>query len=155
MCLCLQKTLCVYVHLFYKLVYLLVFLHFQVAEESELPVPSNAAPESAERTSVPGDTVSPSSNVQLPSAAVAPSTATADNASTLASLRMVRLLVSLLVMHSLPLSLRVCLLTCVHTIMSIQVWLLAFVDRQTYSSTFCFLYILNNFLSCFSLFYFY
>jgi hypothetical protein len=136
-CLSLQKTLCVYAHLFYKLVYLLGVLPFQVAEESELPVPSNAGPESAERASVPGDTVSPSSNVQLPSAAVAPSTAMADNASTLASLRMVRLLVNLLVMHSLPLSLCVCLLKCVHTIMSIQVWLLAFVDHQTYSSTFC------------------
>ncbi|XP_062144639.1 SWR1-complex protein 4 isoform X1 [Alnus glutinosa] len=60
------------------------------AEESELPVPSNTGPESVERASVPGDTVSPSSNVQLPSAAVAPSTVTADNASTLASLRMLR-----------------------------------------------------------------
>lgn len=135
MYLCLQMSLCIYVDVFYRLVYLLGFLLFQGAEESELPVPSNAGPESDERTSVPGDTVSPSSNVQLPSAAVAPSTVTPDNASTLASLRMVRLLVCLLVMHSLPLSLCVCLLTCVHAIMSIQVWLLAFVDSRTYSST--------------------
>jgi hypothetical protein len=79
-----------------------------------LPVPSNTGPESVERASVPGDTVSPSSNVQLPSAAVAPSTVTADNASTLASLRMVRLLVCLLVMHSLPLSLCVFVDMCAH-----------------------------------------
>ncbi|KAF3962311.1 hypothetical protein ACB098_10G067200 [Castanea mollissima] len=62
----------------------------KVAEESELPVSSNAGPESAERASFPGDTVSPSSNVQLPSATVASSALTADNASTLASLRMLR-----------------------------------------------------------------
>ncbi|XP_030945524.1 SWR1-complex protein 4 isoform X4 [Quercus lobata] len=62
----------------------------KVAEESELPVPSNAGPESAERASFPGDTVSPSSNVQLPSATIASSALTADNASTLASLRMLR-----------------------------------------------------------------
>ncbi|XP_041022152.1 SWR1-complex protein 4 isoform X2 [Juglans microcarpa x Juglans regia] len=62
------------------------------AEESELPVPSNAGPESAERAAaIPADTVSPSSNVQQhPSAAVAPSTITVDNASILASLRMLR-----------------------------------------------------------------
>lgn len=59
-------------------------------EEPELPVPSNAGPESAERAITPGDTVSPSSNVQLPSATIAPSTVTADNASILASLRMLR-----------------------------------------------------------------
>lgn len=62
----------------------------KVAEESEFPVPSNAGPESAERASFPGDTVSPSSNVQLPSATIASSALTADNASTLASLRMLR-----------------------------------------------------------------
>lgn len=61
----------------------------QGAEESELPVPSNAGPESAERAAIPSDTVSPSANVQHPSAAVAPSTITVDNASILASLRMV------------------------------------------------------------------
>ncbi|KAG2693235.1 hypothetical protein I3760_08G088300 [Carya illinoinensis] len=60
------------------------------AEESELPVPSNAGPESAERAAIPSDTVSPSANVQHPSAAVAPSTITVDNASILASLRMLR-----------------------------------------------------------------
>ncbi|KAK7846160.1 swr1-complex protein 4 [Quercus suber] len=37
----------------------------KVAEESELPVPSNAGPESAERASFPGDTVSPSSNLRV------------------------------------------------------------------------------------------
>lgn len=71
---------------------------FQVAEESELPVSSNAGPESAERASFPGDTVSPSSNVQPPSATVASLALTADNASTLASLRMVQLIVCLSVM---------------------------------------------------------
>ncbi|GAV65867.1 hypothetical protein CFOL_v3_09381 [Cephalotus follicularis] len=49
------------------------------AEQSELPVKSNAELESAEMANVPGD-VSPTSNVQFPSAEVAPST--------LASLRM-------------------------------------------------------------------
>lgn len=54
-----------------------------------MSVPLNAGPESAERTVIPGDTVSPLSNVQLPTAAVAPSASMADNASILASLRMV------------------------------------------------------------------
>ncbi|XP_021904330.1 SWR1-complex protein 4 isoform X2 [Carica papaya] len=59
------------------------------AEEPELPVTSNAVTESADKAVVPGDTVSPSSNAQLPVTAVAPSAlAVADNASTLASLRM-------------------------------------------------------------------
>ncbi|KAG8653321.1 SWR1-complex protein 4 isoform X3 [Manihot esculenta] len=60
-------------------------------EESTLHVAPNAGPEIAETANVDG-TVSPSSNVQLASAAVAPSTSvTAENASTLASLRMVNL----------------------------------------------------------------
>ncbi|XP_043812509.1 SWR1-complex protein 4 isoform X2 [Manihot esculenta] len=59
-------------------------------EESTLHVAPNAGPEIAETANVDG-TVSPSSNVQLASAAVAPSTSvTAENASTLASLRMLR-----------------------------------------------------------------
>lgn len=65
------------------------FSVFQGAEEPELPVPSNTGPESAERTAIPSDTVSPSSNIQHPPAVVAPSTLTVDNASILASLRMV------------------------------------------------------------------
>lgn len=60
------------------------------AEEFELPVSSNAVPENTERVDVPGDNVSPSVNTQLPSAAVAPSTSMADNAATIASLRMLR-----------------------------------------------------------------
>lgn len=60
------------------------------AEESELPVASSAGHDNADRADVPGDTVSPSLNVQLPPAAVAPSTSMADNAATIASLRMLR-----------------------------------------------------------------
>lgn len=75
--------------------YLLVAcLPFQGVEESTLHVAPNAGPEIAETANVDG-TVSPSSNVQLASAAVAPSTSvTAENASTLASLRMVYYLIS-------------------------------------------------------------
>ena len=122
------------VHVFYRLVYLLGFLCFQGAEESELPVPSNAGPDSAERASFPGDTVSPSSNVQLPSATVASSALTADYTSTLASLRMVQLINSLLVMSSLSLSLsaRVC------KIMLIQAPSQFLWTHFTWSSTFCF-----------------
>lgn len=65
------------------------YLQFQSAEEPELPVASKSGLENAEKAIVPGDDVSPSSNAQLPSATVAPSTLVADNASTLASLRMV------------------------------------------------------------------
>ncbi|EOX95359.1 Myb-like transcription factor family protein isoform 3 [Theobroma cacao] len=62
----------------------------QGAEEPDLPVTSDIGPESVERAIGHGDTISPSS-VQVPSAAVAPSTSImADNASTLASLRMLR-----------------------------------------------------------------
>lgn len=60
-----------------------------MAEESELPVTSNAVPEVTERVVVPGDNVPSISNVQPPPPAAVPSTVVADNASTLASLRMV------------------------------------------------------------------
>lgn len=88
-----------HVRVLYWLIHLFGFPLFQ-GEEPELPVPSNAGPESAERAITPGDTVSPSSNVQLPSATIAPSTVTADNASILASLRMVQLIVCLSTMGS-------------------------------------------------------
>ncbi|KAL1060584.1 hypothetical protein V6Z11_1Z086600 [Gossypium hirsutum] len=62
----------------------------RAAEEPDLPVPSDVGPESAEGAVGPGDTISPA-NVQAPAAAIAPSTSViADNASTLASLRMLR-----------------------------------------------------------------
>ncbi|KAA8549053.1 hypothetical protein F0562_000737 [Nyssa sinensis] len=60
------------------------------AEESEFPVTSNVGPEGTERAIVAVDTVSPSSNVQSASAAVAPPTSNAENASASASLRMLR-----------------------------------------------------------------
>lgn len=70
--------------------WLLIFLLFQAAEEPELPVAPNVGLESADRAVVLGDTVSPSPNGQLPSAAIVPSTSIMDDsASTLASLRMV------------------------------------------------------------------
>ncbi|XP_012082947.1 SWR1-complex protein 4 isoform X4 [Jatropha curcas] len=60
-------------------------------EESTLPVTLNAGPEIAETATNIDDTVAPSSNPQLASAAAAPSTSImAENASTLASLRMLR-----------------------------------------------------------------
>lgn len=60
-------------------------------EESALPVASNVDPDIAEIAVNLDDSASPSSNAQLASASVAPSTsAMADNASTLASLRMLR-----------------------------------------------------------------
>lgn len=68
---------------------------FQGAEESELPVASNAGPENTERTTVPADFVPASPSVQLPSAAAAQSTLMADNAATIASLRMVYLMAGL------------------------------------------------------------
>ena len=71
-----------------------------------MPVASNAGPENMERVDVPGDNVSPSLNTQLPSAAVAPSTSMADNAATIASLRMVRLMAGLT--HMFPLFLCLC-----------------------------------------------
>lgn len=60
-----------------------------------MPVASSAGHDNADRADVPGDTVSPSLNVQLPPAAVAPSTSMADNAATIASLRMVCLMAGL------------------------------------------------------------
>ncbi|KAG6593255.1 SWR1-complex protein 4, partial [Cucurbita argyrosperma subsp. sororia] len=60
----------------------------RVPEKSELPVTSNAVPGATERAVVPGDSVPSVSNVQPPTPAAAPSTLVADNASTLASLRM-------------------------------------------------------------------
>ncbi|GLT38109.1 hypothetical protein SLA2020_123760 [Shorea laevis] len=61
----------------------------RAAEEPDLPVTREVGPEIADRTAVYGDTVSPSNN--QPPAAVVPSTSTmADNASTLASLRMLK-----------------------------------------------------------------
>ena len=72
-----------------RIILLSIIYTVQVAEEPDLPVTSDIGPESAERAISHGDTISPS-NVQVPSAAVAPSTSIiADNASTLASLRMV------------------------------------------------------------------
>ena len=60
-----------------------------MAEESKLAVTSNAVPEVTERAVVPGESVPSVSNVQPPPPAAVPSTVVADNASTLASLRMV------------------------------------------------------------------
>ncbi|XP_021812657.1 SWR1-complex protein 4 isoform X5 [Prunus avium] len=60
------------------------------AKELELPVTLNDGLENNERALVPGETVSPSSNSQFPSGTVAPSTLMADNASTLGSLKMLR-----------------------------------------------------------------
>ncbi|XP_022959680.1 SWR1-complex protein 4-like [Cucurbita moschata] len=60
----------------------------RVPEKSELPVTSNAVPGATERAVVPGDSLPSVSNVQPPPPAAAPSTLVADNASTLASLRM-------------------------------------------------------------------
>lgn len=65
---------------------------FQGAEESDMPVTSNVSPESNEKN-IPAETVSPSSNVQIPTTTVAPPTSTADNISTLNSLRGVRLII--------------------------------------------------------------
>ncbi|KAL9430559.1 hypothetical protein AB3S75_025866 [Citrus x aurantiifolia] len=63
----------------------------RAAEEPEMPVASHVGSDSVDRAVVLGDTVSPSSNIQLPSATVVPSTSIiADSASTLASLRMLR-----------------------------------------------------------------
>ncbi|KAJ9696723.1 hypothetical protein PVL29_008774 [Vitis rotundifolia] len=60
------------------------------AEESDMPVASNVSPESNEKNIIPVETVSPSSNVQIPPTTVAPPTSTADNLSTLNSLRGMR-----------------------------------------------------------------
>ncbi|KAF8006610.1 hypothetical protein BT93_K0803 [Corymbia citriodora subsp. variegata] len=58
-------------------------------EESESPVAANVGPENSQRAAVTGDAVTPS-NVTLPSTIAVSSTLVADNASTLASLRMLR-----------------------------------------------------------------
>lgn len=60
------------------------------AEESDMPVASNVSPESNEKNIIPVETVSPSSNVQIPPTTVAPPTSTADDISTLNSLRGMR-----------------------------------------------------------------
>lgn len=83
--------------------YLRGFLSFQSAEEPEMPVASNSGLENAEKAIVPADSISPSSNAHLPSATIVPPTLMADNASTLASLRLVCSIVCL------PLLLLVCL----------------------------------------------
>ncbi|KAK3194338.1 hypothetical protein Dsin_025648 [Dipteronia sinensis] len=63
----------------------------RAAEEHALPVASQMGLESSQKAVVHGDTISPSANVQLPSTVFAPSTSVmADSASTLASLRMLR-----------------------------------------------------------------
>ncbi|KAH7578208.1 hypothetical protein ACOSQ2_000591 [Xanthoceras sorbifolium] len=63
----------------------------RAAELHKLPVASHVVPESSQRAVVQGDTVSPLSNVQLPSSVSTPSTSVmTDSASTLASLRMLR-----------------------------------------------------------------
>ena len=67
--------------------YVLYTLLFQGAEESDMPVASNVSPESNEKNIIPVETVSPSSNVQIPPTTVAPPTSTADDISTLNSLR--------------------------------------------------------------------
>ncbi|KAF8007587.1 hypothetical protein BT93_K1555 [Corymbia citriodora subsp. variegata] len=58
-------------------------------EESELPVAANIGPENSQRAVVTGDAVTPS-KATLPSAIAASSTLMADNASTVASLHLLR-----------------------------------------------------------------
>ncbi|KAF5732065.1 SWR1-complex protein 4-like isoform X1 [Tripterygium wilfordii] len=63
----------------------------RVAEETELPATENVGSENPDRAVTQGDTISPSSNDQIPSGAIVPSSLVmADNASTLSSLRMLR-----------------------------------------------------------------
>ncbi|XP_010523905.1 PREDICTED: SWR1-complex protein 4 isoform X2 [Tarenaya hassleriana] len=60
-------------------------------EEPDVPVNATAGPEKADGVVVPGDSVSPSANVPPPTSGAAPSTLVMpDNASTIASLRMLR-----------------------------------------------------------------
>lgn len=73
-----------YIHMTYTCTFVPRILIFQVTEQPQLVVASNADAEVTERA-VPGETISPS-NVQPPSMVVPSAT---DNASTLASLRMV------------------------------------------------------------------
>lgn len=70
-------------------IFIILFLAVQRAEEPDVSANENAGLDKADGV-VPGRSVSPTSNSQLPATAVAPSTLTmADYASTLASLRMV------------------------------------------------------------------
>lgn len=64
----------------------LIFYMFQVAEESASIIASDAGAEITERA-IPGQTVSPSNS--QPTSMAVPSTSMTDNASTLASLRIV------------------------------------------------------------------
>lgn len=66
----------------------LIFLFFQIAEESELPVASNIGPVGTERASVAMDNASPSSTAQFASGNTPP-TSIAESASVTASLRVV------------------------------------------------------------------
>jgi hypothetical protein len=77
---------------------LILYFYFQVTEQSQLVVATNADAEVTERA-VPGESLSPS-NVQLTPMAV-PSPFT-DNASTLASLRMVSYLEGFRLMYPPP-----------------------------------------------------
>ncbi|KAM7501141.1 hypothetical protein LguiB_000045 [Lonicera macranthoides] len=61
----------------------------KVAQETEVAVPSSSGPDGAEKATAPVDNESPSSNVPL-SSATAPPIPVAEMASTLASLRMLR-----------------------------------------------------------------
>ncbi|KAM7495780.1 hypothetical protein LguiA_020194 [Lonicera macranthoides] len=65
------------------------FLQYEVAQETEVAVPSSSGPDGAEKATAPVDNESPSSNVPL-SSATAPPIPVAEMASTLASLRMLR-----------------------------------------------------------------
>ncbi|KAM7493592.1 hypothetical protein LguiB_028201 [Lonicera macranthoides] len=65
------------------------FLQYETAQETEVAVPSSSGPDGAEKAIAPVDNESPSSNVPL-SSATAPPIPVAQIASTLASLRMLR-----------------------------------------------------------------
>lgn len=66
---------------------------FQGAEDAESPVNATGL-ESTEKSPAPAESASPSSNIQ-PSSTAGPLTAATENASTPASLRMVRLMLTL------------------------------------------------------------
>lgn len=83
---------CFVVCKFYSTPSFVLFI-LQGAEEPDLPVTSNVSPERNEKNIIPVETVSPSSNVQIPTATVAPPSSTADNTSTLNSLRGVCLII--------------------------------------------------------------
>lgn len=63
---------------------------YKGAEEAELLVDTNDGPEGAEKSTVPTESASPSSNAQPSATPVAPPTTTADGASIPASLRILR-----------------------------------------------------------------